>query len=57
MIGKFIVAVFTSEIDIAALHLNSDDVDRRIVMRTAGLLIDPDSVDFNAHSFTSFDVF
>jgi hypothetical protein len=50
MIGKFIVAVLTSEINTAAFHLNSDDVDRRIVMRAAGLLIDADSADFNAHS-------
>jgi hypothetical protein len=56
MIGQLNVAVLTREVRVTALHLNSDDVDRRIVMRAAGLGIDENSADPGYHSITIFDV-
>jgi hypothetical protein len=45
MIGQLTVAVLAGEVRVAALHLNSYHIDRRIVMRAAGLGIDENSAD------------
>ncbi|MGA9943842.1 MAG: hypothetical protein WBP75_02300 [Candidatus Cybelea sp.] len=42
MIGKRIVAILTSEVRPATLHLDGDDIERRVVVSTAGLRINAD---------------
>lgn len=46
MVGKGIVAVFAGVIDAAALHFDGNDVERRMVMKAAGLRIEIQAADF-----------
>lgn len=46
VVGKSVMAVFTSVVDAAALHLDCDDIELGVVMKAAGLGIEIEAVDF-----------
>lgn len=48
MVGEGIVAVFAGVVEAAASHFDSDDVERRVVMKTAGLGIEIQATDIGS---------
>jgi hypothetical protein len=48
MVGEGVVAVFAGVVEAAASHFDSDDVERRVVMETAGLGIEIQAADIGS---------
>jgi hypothetical protein len=48
MVGEGVVAVFAGVEEAAAFHFDSDDVERRVVMETAGLGIEIQAADIGS---------